>query len=273
MTTSDAVRARLVDKLRRDLIGPGPQDVDLERECLPSGETPSGWYVTGYLAPLPGTTEPEETLIEDEGDPLFGDDEGADPETGTARAADDVPDDSPPVQRTRAPSSLGLTVMVDAAVLEVDVTLTWGDYVTIPPLPDEVFVDEKTQFDPAYRNVQWQRVPGQATLRLQVPKNGRGRPVEDPEGEGMHSSPPVCGQRANDYIAEIAHALPGAERARGFRESPAAGAFVVFVQVTDCSIFADFSGSAAAAQEVSCGTARHSPSRGPAPPAAIHADA
>ena len=32
-------------------------------------------------------------------------------------------------------------------------TLSWGDYVTVPPLPDEVFIDEKKQFDPAYRNV------------------------------------------------------------------------------------------------------------------------
>jgi len=32
--TSTDVRARLVDTLRRDLIGPGPQDTDLTRERL-----------------------------------------------------------------------------------------------------------------------------------------------------------------------------------------------------------------------------------------------
>jgi hypothetical protein len=31
--TSTDVRARLVDTLRRDLIGPGPQDTDLTRVC------------------------------------------------------------------------------------------------------------------------------------------------------------------------------------------------------------------------------------------------
>jgi hypothetical protein len=71
------------------------------------------------------------------------------------------------------PSSCGLTVLIDASVEEVEVSLSWGDYVTVPSLPDEVFVDEKKQFDPSYRNVQWQRVPGQATLRLPVPKDGR----------------------------------------------------------------------------------------------------
>ena len=38
-----------------------------------------------------------------------------------------------------------------------------------------MFVDEKAQFDPAYRTVQWQRMPGEATIRLPVPENGRGR--------------------------------------------------------------------------------------------------
>lgn len=35
------VRARLVDTFRRDLIGPGPQDADLEHEVLK--ENPSRW--------------------------------------------------------------------------------------------------------------------------------------------------------------------------------------------------------------------------------------
>src|SRR5262249_6794443 len=58
---------------------------------------------------------------------------------------------------------------------EVQATLSWGDYVTVPPLPDEVFINEKAQFDPKYRNVQWQRVPGRAKLLVSVPRNGRGR--------------------------------------------------------------------------------------------------
>ena len=79
-------------------------------------------------------------------------------------------------------------------------SLSWGDYVTVPPLPDEVFTDEKAQFDPAYRNVQWQRVPGQATLRLPVPENGRGRPVLVPGSAGA--------QRAGGALVLEAHARP-----------------------------------------------------------------
>ena len=168
-----SVRARLVETLRRDLIGPGPGDADLRDERLK--ENPSRWYLAGYLAPAPDGAGEEDDETEEEGDPLFGEDEGADPETGRARAADDPPPDEPAARKVRAPSSCGLTVLIDASVKEIEVALSWGDYVTIPPLPEAVFVDAKAQFDPAYRTVQWQRIPGEATIRLPVPENGRGR--------------------------------------------------------------------------------------------------
>ena len=105
--TSTDIRARLVElveTLRRDLIGPGPQDADLARERLK--EKPSGWYVTGYLAPLPEPSGPSADIPEDddlfeEGDPLVGDDLGADSDAGPARAADDAPEDVPPAVRIR----------------------------------------------------------------------------------------------------------------------------------------------------------------------------
>lgn len=174
LLTAEAVRQRIVEKLRRDLIGPGQQDADIAREVLP--ENPSRWYLTGFLAPAPNGELDAQEEPEDEGDPLFGDDHGADPQTGPARAADDAPPDEASARPRRLPSSLGLTVLIDAAVDEVEVELTWGDYTTQPPLPPEVLQDERAQFDPQYRNVVWRRVPGTATLRLPVPK-GRARPV------------------------------------------------------------------------------------------------
>src|SRR6266446_6476562 len=193
-----AIRSRLVDTLRRDLIGPGPNDSDLAHERLKSN--PSRWYLAGFLAPaLDGISEGAESL-EDEGDPVLSD-EAPDPETGTGggRAADDPADDEPSARKSRVPSSCGLTVLVDAATKEVDVTVSWGDYVTIPPLPEEVFVDDKASFDPAYRNVQWQRVPGQATVRLPVPE-GRGRPKLIPGSAGA--------QRPGGALVLEAHARP-----------------------------------------------------------------
>jgi hypothetical protein len=178
-----SVRVRLVETLRRDLIGPGPDDLDLRDERLK--EKPSRWYLTGFLAPAPDGKDDLADDMEEEGDPLIGEDEGADPETGSARAADDPPADEPAARKVRAPSSCGLTVLIDAAVKEIEVALSWGDYVTVPPLPETVFVDEKAQFDPAYRTVQWQRIPGSATMRIPVPESGRGAQVLVQDSEGV----------------------------------------------------------------------------------------
>src|SRR5438045_1435493 len=50
-TTPERVRDRLLELLRRDLVGPHPDfDEDLEREVL-KGVSPSNWYLTGYLGP------------------------------------------------------------------------------------------------------------------------------------------------------------------------------------------------------------------------------
>jgi hypothetical protein len=186
--TSAQVRGRLVETLRRDLIGPGPQDTDLARERLK--EKPSGWYVTGYLAPLPEPDGPSADTAEqdglfDEGDPQVGDDRGADSDTGPARAADDAPDDEAPVVRIRAPSSVGLTVMLDASVREVEVNLSWGDYVTVPPLSHEELLDEKAEAP----EVVWDRVPGNATLRVAVPTGGNRPPPITVPGSGGAQRP------------------------------------------------------------------------------------
>jgi hypothetical protein len=186
---AEAVRTRIVDKLRRDLIGPGPQDADIAREVLK--ENPSRWYLTGFLAPSPDGSDDGLDEPEDEGDPVFGDDAGADPQTGRARAADDAPPDESSARPRRLPSSLGLTVLVDAAVMEVEVELTWGDYMTQPPLPPAVLQDERAQFDPKYRDVVWRRVPGRAALRLRVPEphSPRGpRAVVPDSGGAQHPS-------------------------------------------------------------------------------------
>src|SRR6218665_3064667 len=50
-STPVAVRERLLDLLRRDLVGPHPDsDPDLAREVI-GGVAPSTWYLTGFLGP------------------------------------------------------------------------------------------------------------------------------------------------------------------------------------------------------------------------------
>jgi hypothetical protein len=197
--TSTDVRARLIETLRRDLIGPGPQDVDLAREQLK--EKPSGWYVTGYLAPVPEPSGPsaeipEEGELFEEGDPLVGNDLGGDTEAGPARAADDAPEDAPPAVRIRAPSSLGLTVLLDGAVREVKANLSWGDYITVPSLSEEELLSEKADAP----EVVWDRVPGNETLKVPVPADGKRTTITVPNSGGA--------QRPSGALQLELHARP-----------------------------------------------------------------
>ncbi len=72
--SANAIRGRLVDVLRRDLIGPDPSDVDLYNERLT--DNPSRWYLAGFLAPAPDGAGEEVEVVEDVGDPLFGEEQG-----------------------------------------------------------------------------------------------------------------------------------------------------------------------------------------------------
>lgn len=182
-TTAEQVRGRIVAMLRRDLIGPGPQDPDLARELLT--ENPARWYLTGFLAPAPNTNVAESgSLPEEEGDPLFGADESADPDTGPARATDDAPPDEPSARPRLLPSSLGLTVLLDDAVEAVEVTLQWGDYATVPPQPESILLDPTKHYGDEVRDVKWQRVPHKEVMRLPVPREGRGPSIVVPNSAG-----------------------------------------------------------------------------------------
>src|SRR5258707_75960 len=60
----------------------------------------------------------------------------------------------------RLPSSLGLTVLVDATAAEIDVLLSWGDYAPEPPLPPAVLEEDGPPLDTKFRDLRWRRVPG-----------------------------------------------------------------------------------------------------------------
>ena len=61
------VRARLMDALRLDLIGPWAGHA-FDAEQLPSRERPSNWYVAGFL--IPTGTPPDRSADVDEDDDL-----------------------------------------------------------------------------------------------------------------------------------------------------------------------------------------------------------
>jgi hypothetical protein len=204
VTSSVEVRARIVELLRRDLIGPLPagvaqRDADLQHERL--REQPSWWYLTGYLAPIEDLGDERlvsDAEIQEEAETEVGDlieDEGEEV-VGSSAADDNQPPEMPVTRRRFAPSSIGLTVLVPGTVRAVTVVVTWGDYTTEPPLSTMQLTEE----GPTGPEVEWLRQPRAATVELAVPDTGKGRPVVVPDS----AAPGLPG----GALELVAHARP-----------------------------------------------------------------
>ncbi|WP_331318996.1 DISARM system helicase DrmA [Methylobacterium mesophilicum] len=193
------VRERLLELLRRDLVGPHPdRDGDLAREVL-AGTSPSTWYLTGYLGPRRGVRAPapmKGAAADEEAAELGlaaqraseGMEQGA---PGPGAAADDGATERPPA-RSFEPSSLGLTVLLPRDTEEITARVTWGDYVTEPPLDPAVVVPAarvaaaaagELPKTPAPGTLHWRRIPREARIpiRLDVRRDGAPRTVTIPE--------------------------------------------------------------------------------------------
>lgn len=182
------VRERLMDLLRRDLVGAHPDlDPDLDREII-SGTSPSTWYLTGFLAPR------RKDSRERRAEKILGngavDDEKAEAQLdvlrsaegmelgapGSGSAVDDGASERPPM-RSFVPSSLGLTVLLPRSAKTLQARVTWGDYVTEPPLDKAVFLpDEREKAvqageqpkEPPKSSLDWRRIPREERLTIDL---------------------------------------------------------------------------------------------------------
>ena len=123
--TSPEARAKLVETLRLDLVGPWPGHA-FEHELLP--ENPTRWYLTGYLVPEAAPVEHRsDAEAKDEVD-VGGESGGTDDNSAPDKAA---------AAPSLLPSSMGLSVLVPAATRELKVEVSWGDYFWEDPTKDE----------------------------------------------------------------------------------------------------------------------------------------
>ena len=166
--------------------------------------------------------------------------------------------DAPSTKRRFLPSSIGLTVLLPPEVKEIEARISWGDYHTEPPLPEDVLIpadagekDEDGKEKPKKRPmVDWVRKPQERMVRLAVSDDGRGEPVVVPEsaapqrpGGGLvletharlftYATPDgseqvraltvfLVNRRApvHRFYADVAFVFPGAPRARLCRGVP-----------------------------------------------------
>src|SRR5579884_1026683 len=114
--TSAQVRRKLVEALNLDLVGPG-RELGYQAEVLP--QSPSRWYLTGFLAPLDAAPEQRSTVDAEEEVSAAGEaglDDDAMPEPAAAS------------KQRYFPSSIGLSILLPSETKALNVTVRWGDY-------------------------------------------------------------------------------------------------------------------------------------------------
>ncbi len=161
--TSVQVRARLVEALKLDLVGPWAGH-ELAEERLPGWVRPSNWYLTGFL--IPSGTPPEKSADADEDDDL-----GEIPES--AGLSEESNEERKAAKKGFFPSSMGLSFLVQKEMHALTVTVRWGDYARAEIENDGTPVSV------------WQRYPRETTVDVAL--TGTGDPVahDVPGSDGL----------------------------------------------------------------------------------------
>jgi len=149
------VRARLVEALKLDLVGPWAGHA-LAEERLQGWVRPSNWYLTGFL--IPSGTTPEKSADADEDDDMGGEI----PES--AGLAEESNEERKAAKKGFFPSSMGLSFLVPRDSRTLTVTVRCGEY--------EQKEIEGTDGKPLSV---WQRHPRESTVA--IPLTGASEPV------------------------------------------------------------------------------------------------
>ena len=259
-TSAVEVRTRLLEMLRRDLVGPHPDlDSDLAREVL-AGTSPSTWYLTGYLGPRPkleatmkGDAAAEEVaeLALEAQRGSEGMEQGA---TGSGTAADDGATERPPA-RSFAPSSLGLTVLLPKGTTSLEARVTWGDYVVEPPLEEALILPEareaaleagKLPPSPKAGELQWRRLPREARLPIPLAIGSEPRTILVPES----AAPQIAGGGLELVVSARSTHTVGIDGTD--RELVAVSVFLVNARAKPVSRFDDLASCFQARLELAC---------------------
>ena len=181
---SSQVREELIKAMKLDLVGPWPGH-EFSDEILP--ETPTKWYLTGFLVP---EQAPEAHRTDAEAD-----------DQADVVGEEGVDDGSPPERAPRRsflPSSMGLNFLLPEKVKKLEVEISWGDYIETTDrggmedpglgVPDSDIPETETPAgepsDSRDEEVGYQRTQRIEKITVPVPDEGLGQ-VEIPNSRGL----------------------------------------------------------------------------------------
>ncbi len=165
---SVAVRDRLEEALRLNLIGPEPGH-ELADEELRGWTRPSSWYLTGFLVPREAASkarsdaEAEDDLVAEV------------PATGGL--AEESAEDLKAAKRTFFPSSVGLSFLVPGDAREIGLTVSWGDY-------ERAKSARATDESGGPLDV-WRRTPRRTTVTARIGSGPETRSLDVPDSGGL----------------------------------------------------------------------------------------
>ena len=160
------IRSQLVEALRLDMIGPDAiEKLGTPDEVLP--QSPSRWYLTGFLVPLDAG---EEQRAQE------GSDEELD-EMNEAGGADDKNTPEPAAaRRAYMPSSIGMSILVPVSARQLTATVRWGDYKQVVSGQSPVVSEgddsssRKLTIGTWQPTTVWQRTPHEEQVVLNLPQ-------------------------------------------------------------------------------------------------------
>lgn len=169
-----SIRTQLTDALQLDLVGPTPEQTEYAQEILT--QSPAKWYLTGFLVPF-------NAPLEERSDPTAG--EEMDLQEGSPSNEDGSAPEKAAARQTVFPSSMGLSFLVPETVKELEVEVSWGDYIPIESEDGEDNPEgeqSEEPKEPKEPKVYWQRYPRQERMRVSLSQT---QPLEIADSHGL----------------------------------------------------------------------------------------
>lgn len=169
------VRARLVHALHYDLVGPGSEGFRAEERMYPN-RFPSNEYLMGFLAPAGSSVDAREGDEDDEMEAI------------PAREGEETTEERKAAKRSFFPSSMGLSFLLPPDANELQIRVSWGDYLRVVETEQEELEEGGgAEGEGEVRlNRYWQRTPREESFAWAVPNSGTEQHrLEVPNSRGL----------------------------------------------------------------------------------------